>query len=60
MISKLKSFLAESKTEFNRINWPSLQSTVRMTGVVIGLSLFVALFLGVLDFIFTAVLEQIL
>ena len=60
MISRLKAFLAESKTEFQRINWPSTQETVRMTLIVIAISILVAAFLGVLDFIFSTALTKIL
>ncbi|MBI4991601.1 MAG: preprotein translocase subunit SecE [Candidatus Harrisonbacteria bacterium] len=60
MFSKLSSFLQESRQELARVNWPSRQDTIRLTGVVILLSLLVAVFLGGLDFLFTYLLELLL
>jgi len=57
MFSKLIPFLQESKQELKRVNWPSREETIRLTLVVILLSLAVAIFLGALDFIFAYLLE---
>ncbi|MDO8430236.1 MAG: preprotein translocase subunit SecE [bacterium] len=57
MFTKLTSFLQESKQELLRVNWPSREETVRLTAVVIGISLLVAFFLGALDFVFARLLE---
>ena len=60
MFDKLASFLQESKQELSRVNWPTREETIRLTAVVIFLSLLVAAFLGALDFMFTYLLELIL
>ncbi|MEK7192364.1 MAG: preprotein translocase subunit SecE [Patescibacteria group bacterium] len=60
MISKVKNFLEESRQEFHRVNWPSYRDTIRMTASVIIISLAVAVFLGVLDAIFTFALSKII
>ena len=60
MFTKAKVFLQESFQELNRVNWPSRQDTVKLTAVVIFLSIVVAFFLGALDFIFTYLLELLL
>ncbi|MBI3046398.1 MAG: preprotein translocase subunit SecE [Candidatus Harrisonbacteria bacterium] len=60
MFSKLTSFLQESKQELMRVNWPSREDTTRLTLAVIVISLLVALFLGVLDFIFSSLLNTFL
>ena len=57
MFSKIKLFMQESRQELHRVNWPSRQDTVRLTMIVILISIGVALFLGVLDFIFTSLLQ---
>ena len=49
-MSRISSFAEESRAEFKRINWPTMQETVRMTTVVIGMSLGVAALLGTVDF----------
>lgn len=56
MFSRLTSYIQESRQEFKRVNWPTRQETIRLTGMVIGLSLLFAVFLGVLDMIFNYVL----
>lgn len=60
MFNKIKSYIQESYLEFKRVNWPTRQKTVYLTLVVIGLSLAVALFLGLLDMLFTYLLEKFL
>ncbi len=60
MLNKLTSFLQESKQELGRVNWPTQQETVRLTLVVIALSVLVAAFLGALDYLFTYLLEVLL
>ena len=56
MASRLISYIQESRLEFKRVNWPTRQETIRLTGMVIGLSLGFAVFLGILDMIFNYVL----
>ena len=60
MLARIKSFLQESQQEFKRVNWPSANETMRMTVSVVAMSLVVALFLGVLDYIFTFLLGKLL
>ena len=57
MAMNLKLFWEESKQEFKRVNWPTWAETRRLTLIVIGLSLAVALFLGILDFAFSSALR---
>jgi len=52
-------FLRETQDELKKVVWPSRQETTRLTIVVIVISLFVGLFLGILDFIFTKLIEII-
>jgi preprotein translocase subunit SecE len=58
MINKLKTFLQESYQELKRVNWPTKQETIRYTIFVIGVSLVMAVFLGLLDFAFLQALER--
>lgn len=60
MIGKAKSYIEESRQELKRVNWPSKQETVRLTVIVILVSLFTAVFLGLADFLFKAILTKIL
>lgn len=60
MLTKTKTFFQESMQELKRVNWPSRQETIQLTTAVIFVSLAVAIYLGVLDFIFTSILELII
>ena len=58
MFAKLKLYVQESRQEFRRINWPTRQETIRLTLIVIGISLGVAVFLWALDTSFSFVLQR--
>lgn len=60
MLEKAKLFLQESQQEFKRVNWPTFAETRKLTLIVIGFSLGIAVFLGVLDLIFAEGLKVIL
>lgn len=58
MANRLITYLKESREEMKKVVWPSRQETIRHTGLVIGLTLGVALFLGVMDFLLNLALQQ--
>lgn len=53
-------YLKELRREFQRINWPTRSQALRMSLVVIVISLVVAAFLGLLDFVFSVALKKII
>lgn len=58
MTDKLKNFFRESREELKRVNWPRREETVRYTIFVIVFSVGLALFLGLLDFVFVQILQR--
>ncbi|MCB9802450.1 preprotein translocase subunit SecE [Candidatus Nomurabacteria bacterium] len=56
-MSKLINYLKESRTELAKVSWPSKQTTLQHTGIVIVISLLVAIFLGGIDFLLNKILE---
>ena len=50
------SFVRETRDELKKVVWPTRQETIRLTLVVILISLIVGLFLGGLDFIFVKII----
>lgn len=60
MLAKVKEYLAGTQQEFKLIKWPTWAETRQLTLVVIGLSIVVAIFLGVFDYLFTTGLGQII
>jgi len=53
-------YLKGSYQELHRVIWPTRQETVRLTLVVIGVSLFVAVILGVFDAAFKYAIQTLL
>jgi len=51
-MNKLWTFVKESRAELRKVNWPTRQQTIKFTALVIGVSLAVAAFLGILDYLF--------
>jgi len=48
-MNKAIEFLKDVKVELSKVNWPTKDQTTKYTLVVVGLSLFLAMFLGVVD-----------
>lgn len=55
---KLITFLKEVRLEMKKVNWPSRETTIKYTLIIVGVSLIVATFLGALDFLFTTLLNK--
>lgn len=51
------NFFGESYAEFKKVDWPSKEETIRLTGFVIGASLLVGLFVAGIDYIFKELLS---
>lgn len=60
MTTKAVKFLKEVRTELLKVRWPTKEETVKMTLIVISVSAGVGLFIGILDSIFTKLLEFII
>lgn len=58
MINKIKKFWQEARHELRHVNWPTGREAVRLTGVVIFLSLALAVFLGAFDYLFSLALKM--
>ena len=48
-MQRLITFLKEVRAELTKVVWPTRSQLIRYTGVVIGISLFFALYLGGVD-----------
>ena len=53
----LVSYIKETKGELKHVSWPTRAQTTEYTAVVIGISVLVAVYLGVFDFIFTEAIK---
>lgn len=54
------SYFKEVRAEMKHVSWPSRRQTIAYTVVVIGVSLAVAIYLGLLDYLFTAIIGRII
>ena len=59
-MSKITEYFKEIKAELKHVVWPTRNQTVFYTLIVIVLSILVAYFLGIFDFIFSKGLEKII
>ncbi|MBI4099506.1 preprotein translocase subunit SecE [Candidatus Microgenomates bacterium] len=53
-------FLSEVRSELKKVIWPTRQELIRLTALVIGISLVVGIYVGGLDLIFTKLMEVVL
>ena len=58
MIKKFTKYIKDSITELKKVIWPTRKEVIKKTGQVLFISIFVAFFLGVVDFALTKVLEK--
>jgi preprotein translocase subunit SecE len=59
MFARIKKFFSESRQELRHVNWPTRQEAIRLTTIVIGLSVGLAVFLGGFDYLFSFVIKNI-
>lgn len=52
-MNKITNYIQESIAEMKKVTWPTKKETYNYTILVVGISLGVAIFLGILDYIFT-------
>ena len=60
MIKKIRQFLEDVRIEMKKVSWPTFEELRGSTYVVLSLSLLLAVFLFVVDFILTQVLNVLL
>lgn len=59
-MNKLIAYISSSLAEMKKVSWPTKKETYNYTLLVIGLSLAVAIFLGLLDIVFTEGLQLLI
>jgi preprotein translocase subunit SecE len=57
MLVAIKNFFAESRQELRHVNWPTLEEAIRLTMIVIGISIGFAIFLGAFDYLFSYLIK---
>ena len=59
-MNKLTEYLKGAIEEMKKVTWPTKKETQNYTMMVIGISIGMAIFLGVLDFAFSKGIEMII
>jgi preprotein translocase subunit SecE len=59
-MSKITEYFKETNTELKHVIWPSRRQTIFYTLFVIILSILIAYYLGIFDFIFSKGLEKVI
>ncbi|MDO8570591.1 MAG: preprotein translocase subunit SecE [Candidatus Daviesbacteria bacterium] len=59
-MNKVFDFFSSVKVELSKVTWPKPELTVRLTVIVILVTVVVGFFLGGIDFLLTKLLELIL
>jgi len=60
MINKIIAYLKEVRAEMKNITWPTRKQTIFYTVAVLVISVLIAYYLGLLDFVFSKGLSQII
>ena len=58
-MNKFITFLREVRVELSKVSWPSRRQLTLYTGVVLGLCVFFAIYLGGLDTLFAWILNLV-
>lgn len=59
-IQKLTDYIKDSIAELKKVTWPTKKQTTEYTLLVIGISLGLAAFIGIVDYILTLGVEQVI
>lgn len=60
MFKKFTTYIKNSLVELKKVSWPTEKQTINNTLLVVGISLAVAIFLGLIDFLLTKILQLII
>jgi preprotein translocase subunit SecE len=58
--SSIISYLNDTRAELRKVTWPTRQESWNLTLIVLGATVVMAIFLGLLDFIFQTIVSGIL
>ena len=58
--SRWRRILRETRSELKKVVWPTREQTIRLTGIVVAVSVAVGLFLGGVDLLFEQVFQILL
>lgn len=60
MLKNIVNYFQEAKAELRKVSWPTRRETINHTLLVIGISLGMALFFGILDYLLALGIEKLI
>ena len=60
MLTGLRRYLVESWAELKKVAWPTRETVVRLTLLVLGVSVAIGVYIYVLDRIFNTLVDQVI
>jgi preprotein translocase SecE subunit len=60
VLTGLRRYVIESWSELKKVAWPTRQTVIRLTLLVVAVSFAVGIYIFVLDSIFNALIDQVL
>lgn len=60
MFTGIRRYLVESWSELKKVAWPTRETVIRLTLLVVAVSFAVGIYIFVLDSIFNALIDQVL
>jgi preprotein translocase subunit SecE len=60
VLTGIRRYVAESWAELKKVAWPTRETVIRLTLLVVGVSLVVGIYIFVLDNIFNSLVDQVL
>jgi preprotein translocase subunit SecE len=51
--NRISKYIRETRGELRKVTWPTREESQRLTAIVLGVTIAMAVFLGLLDFIFS-------
>ena len=60
MVEKIQKFLSEVRAELNKVKWPSQKEAIKLTTIVLGVSIVLGAYIGGIDLLLTKIIERFL
>ena len=60
MLTGLRRYLVESWAELKKVAWPTRETVIRLTLLVLGVSVAIGVYIYVLDRIFNTLVDQVI
>ena len=60
MFKRLRKFIEDILSEFRKVQWPTREATLKSTGVVLSVSLVIAVYLGLADLGLANLMKQLI